>query len=167
MRQVPTLVSYCMRWCSQHCCWVHLWYVYLNTVKCSLCCDDFAVDDNFFLYAINTYDNSIVTVSDSHRSVFYRPDALPAAQPTASKHWRHNNSIVNTQYQLKGMNFVVGYCYVWRRRDKHRTTKLNKFQKFSWWWISTYKKCKKQVKDEHAVEMCRYSIWRDEFIVFF
>ena len=25
-----------------------------------------------------------------HHSVFYRPDALPAAQPTASKHWRHN-----------------------------------------------------------------------------
>ena len=24
-------------------------------------------------------------------SVFYRPDALPAAQPTASKHWRHNH----------------------------------------------------------------------------
>jgi len=24
----------------------------------------------------------------SHHSVFYRPDALPAAQPTASKHWR-------------------------------------------------------------------------------
>jgi len=23
-----------------------------------------------------------------HHSVFYRPDALPAAQPTASKHWR-------------------------------------------------------------------------------
>ena len=25
-----------------------------------------------------------------HHSVFYRPDALPAAQPTASKHWRHS-----------------------------------------------------------------------------
>ena len=25
----------------------------------------------------------------SHHSVFYGPDALPAAQPTASKHWRH------------------------------------------------------------------------------
>jgi len=25
---------------------------------------------------------------DPHHSVFYRPDALPAAQPTASKHWR-------------------------------------------------------------------------------
>ena len=24
-----------------------------------------------------------------HHSVFYWPDALPAAQPTASKHWRH------------------------------------------------------------------------------
>ena len=24
-----------------------------------------------------------------HHSHFYRPDALPAAQPTASKHWRH------------------------------------------------------------------------------
>ena len=31
--------------------------------------------------------------TDNHastpHSVFYRPDALPAAQPTASKHWRH------------------------------------------------------------------------------
>jgi len=26
----------------------------------------------------------------SHHSVFYRPDALPAAQPTASKHWRED-----------------------------------------------------------------------------
>ena len=31
--------------------------------------------------------NSLQTAP--HRSVFYRPDALPAAQPTASKHWRH------------------------------------------------------------------------------
>jgi len=26
-----------------------------------------------------------------HSSFFYRPDALPAAQPTASKHWRQKN----------------------------------------------------------------------------
>jgi len=31
-----------------------------------------------------------ITTPASHHSVFYRPDALPAAQPTASKHWRHN-----------------------------------------------------------------------------
>ena len=34
--------------------------------------------------------------TDNHASTsllgFYRPDALPAAQPTASKHWRHSNN---------------------------------------------------------------------------
>ena len=29
------------------------------------------------------------TTPAPHRSVFYRPGALPAAQPTVSKHWRH------------------------------------------------------------------------------
>ena len=29
-----------------------------------------------------------ITTPATHRSVFYRPDALPAAQPTDSKHWR-------------------------------------------------------------------------------
>jgi len=27
-----------------------------------------------------------ITMPEPHHSVFYRPDALPAAQPTASKH---------------------------------------------------------------------------------
>jgi len=31
-----------------------------------------------------------ITTPAPHRSVFYRPDALPAAQPTASKHWRQS-----------------------------------------------------------------------------
>ena len=30
-----------------------------------------------------------ITTPAPHHSVLYRPDALPAAQPTASKHWRH------------------------------------------------------------------------------
>jgi len=29
-----------------------------------------------------------ITTPSPHHSVFYRPDALPAAQPTVSKHWR-------------------------------------------------------------------------------
>ena len=33
-----------------------------------------------------------ITTPAPHHSVFYRPDALPAAQPTASKHWRHINT---------------------------------------------------------------------------
>ena len=34
-----------------------------------------------------------ITMPAPHYSVFYRPDALPAAQPTASKHWRQRNHI--------------------------------------------------------------------------
>ena len=37
--------------------------------------------------------------TDNHASTsplsFYRPDALPAAQPTASKHRRHNEWLIN------------------------------------------------------------------------
>ena len=32
-----------------------------------------------------------ITTPAPHHSFFYRPDALPAAQPTASKHWRPAN----------------------------------------------------------------------------
>jgi len=31
-----------------------------------------------------------ITMPAHHHSVFYRPDALPATQPVASKHWGHN-----------------------------------------------------------------------------
>ena len=31
-----------------------------------------------------------ITMPAPQHSVFYRPDALPAAQPTASKHWRQS-----------------------------------------------------------------------------
>ena len=37
--------------------------------------------------------------ASTHHSVLYRLDALPAAQPTASKHWRHNvDSIITKKY---------------------------------------------------------------------
>ena len=32
------------------------------------------------------------TMPAPHHSVFYRPDALPATQPTASKHWRDQST---------------------------------------------------------------------------
>jgi len=32
-----------------------------------------------------------ITMPAPHHSVFYRPDALPAAQPTASEHWRQKH----------------------------------------------------------------------------
>ena len=42
-----------------------------------------------------------ITMPASHHSVFYRPDALPAAQPTASKHWRVCVCITQPTQQLQ------------------------------------------------------------------
>ena len=39
-----------------------------------------------------------ITMPAPHRSVFYRPDVVPAAQPTASKHWR----------QTDGQTYIYG-----------------------------------------------------------
>jgi len=49
------------------------------------------------------------TMPTSHHSVFYRPDALPAAQPTASKHWRHKLSclIFNRSVQSNLASFHI------------------------------------------------------------
>ena len=44
-----------------------------------------------------------ITMPAPHHWVFYRPDALPAAQPTASKHWRQNCLL--TLYYLKKINY--------------------------------------------------------------
>jgi len=46
-----------------------------------------------------------ITMPVPHHSVFYRPDALPATQPTASKHWR--------QEVCKFPNMVVYFHYYW------------------------------------------------------
>jgi len=39
-----------------------------------------------------------ITMPAPHHSVIYRPDALPAAQPTASKHCRHYYMIIYSNY---------------------------------------------------------------------
>jgi len=47
-----------------------------------------------------------ITLPAPHHSVFYRPDALPAAQPTTSKHWRHKtwqSSVNLKQHKLQWM----------------------------------------------------------------
>ena len=49
-----------------------------------------------------------ITTPAPHHSVFYRPDALPAAQPTASKHWRptmykHNYH----QWRIKSIQLII------------------------------------------------------------
>ena len=44
-----------------------------------------------------------ITTPAPHHSVFYRTDALPAAQPTVSKHWRNKNSPSYTSNNLHRM----------------------------------------------------------------
>ena len=47
-----------------------------------------------------------LTTPAPYRSVFYRPDALPATQPTASEHWRHKHwrhIITNVTYLISGI----------------------------------------------------------------
>ena len=48
-----------------------------------------------------------ITTPLPHRSVFYRPDALPAAQPTASKHWKAYFLKFVTLYKL----FLCVLCF--------------------------------------------------------
>jgi len=42
-----------------------------------------------------------------HHSVFYRPHALPAAQPTASKHWGQSVAYINSELIVTGQQV---YC---------------------------------------------------------
>jgi len=42
-----------------------------------------------------------------HHSIFYRPDAIPAAQPTASKHWRHWINSVNMNIMITNSNEIL------------------------------------------------------------
>ena len=61
--------------------------------------------------------------TDNHASTqplsFYRPDALPAAQPTVSKHWRHIDCIRITRiYQQISLSEIrlsswLYACYKW------------------------------------------------------
>ena len=48
-----------------------------------------------------------ITMPAPHHSVFYRPDALPAAQPTALKHWRHSSV---PHRPLKTCSFKIQHC---------------------------------------------------------
>ena len=64
-----------------------------------------------------------ITMPVPHRSVFYRPDALPAAQPTVSKYWRNNcnkgnmnkTKVISGEHQKVMQNAVRWPCGVCRR----------------------------------------------------
>ena len=55
--------------------------------------------------------SSQITTPVPHHSIFYRPDALPVAQPTASKHWRHS-----TFYLL---TYLLTFLCYWQETTGH------------------------------------------------
>jgi len=94
-----------------------------------------------------------ITTPAPHHSVFYRPDALPVAQPTVSKHWRHtmilsldeisrlpvrSTNAVSTCIVIDGKKYQVPVeCFCWLQHQArfiswHIKTidKLNHFQNF-------------------------------------
>ena len=48
-----------------------------------------------------------ITMPAPHHSVFYRPDALHAAQPTASKHWRHKHWRHSLQFTINKIVYKI------------------------------------------------------------
>ena len=59
--------------------------------------------------------------NNTHHSVFYRPDALPAAQPTASKHWRDNFLYQNCR-KISSMQTKHSVCIAARVKQSHLLT---------------------------------------------
>jgi len=73
------------------------------------------------------HSRQITTPAPGHRSVFYRPDALPAAQPTASKHWRPNN---NQTHWISCKH---------RRQIHHDAAKMIQHAvEITTWWLDCY-----------------------------
>ena len=53
-----------------------------------------------------------ITMPAPHHSVFYRPNALPAAQPTASKHWRQRHWKQSMSWNEMPLANNIEYMYV-------------------------------------------------------
>ena len=68
------------------------------------------------------------TMPAPHRSVFYRLDALPATQPTASKHWRH--SALKTDAKCCNQHVCMPVCLYTRLLTYLKNTRPN-FTKYS------------------------------------
>jgi len=58
-----------------------------------------------------------ITMPAPHHSVFYRPDALPVAQPTVSKHWRQQSA---TTSKLNGIQQFATSLITMRIHMAHR-----------------------------------------------
>ena len=69
-----------------------------------------------------------ITTPAPHHSVFYGLDALPAAQPTASKHWRQKES---ANWWIDGRNWLRCIACVFSNSDDNLLKNIELFDKLS------------------------------------
>ena len=67
-----------------------------------------------------------ITMPAPHHSGFYRPDALPAAQPTASKHWWHKTETAKV-LEIKGRQKMLVEKVTFDAGNVQDTTLLSVF----------------------------------------
>ena len=72
-----------------------------------------------------------ITMPAPHYSIFYRPDALPAAQPTASKHWRqlHRQTDIHINKQKYNTDILITTPHSLLAAEQQNTHSLKAFKK--------------------------------------
>ena len=72
-----------------------------------------------------------ITMPAPHYSVFYRLDALPAAQPTASKHWRqlHRQTDIHINKQKYNTDILITTPHSLLAAEQQNTHSLKAFKK--------------------------------------
>jgi len=79
-----------------------------------------------------------ITMPAPHHSVFYRPDALPATQPTASKYWRHSNKYwhpKDIKYEMR-----LNWLSSWAAHSQVRRHQLPVCDSHFWWMLTAVSK---------------------------
>jgi len=83
-----------------------------------------------------------ITTPAPHCSVFYRPDAHPAAKPTVSKHWRH------------GLKRITGTITSNPNEAKLRTMTINYYK-----IIHYLKQTEKKLLNKSQFKVCLRQVW--------
>jgi len=68
------------------------WTTFERKLRVTSVCHFHSTDLQWVCAPKSTYYSHTHTTPAPHHSIFYRPDALPAAKPTAWKHWRQKLS---------------------------------------------------------------------------
>jgi len=109
-----------------------------------------------------------ITTPEPHHSVFYRPDALPAAQPTASKHWKHILPNYTCCFMATTLKQVLASLYIWQSYAQNQWLRLTLTDQLPGYWDNYFSTRTVQMK-QSGVQTCRLCrrrhrcSWRSSF----